>query len=94
VQLGSDIWIVHASQKKSKTGIKTPKQEIDLINERLKRLSWLVQNYQSTGKLLLYADVLLVVVLVITLILIKRKIVSDIKRLKELSKWKWLLSSP
>jgi hypothetical protein len=94
VQLGSDIWIVHAFQKKSKTGIKTPKQEIDLINERLKRLSWLVQNYQSTGKLLLYADVLLVVVLVITLILIKRKIVSDIKRLKELSKWKWLLSSP
>jgi Zn-dependent protease len=46
--------------------------------------SWLVQNYQSAGKLLLYADVLLVVVLVITLILIKRKILSDIKRLKEL----------
>ncbi len=38
VQLGSDIWVVHAFQKKSKTGIKTPKQEIDLINERLKRL--------------------------------------------------------
>jgi phage-related protein len=29
---------VHAFQKKSKTGIKTPKQEIDLIRERLKRL--------------------------------------------------------
>jgi len=38
VQLGSDIWVVHAFQKKSKTGSKTPKQEIDLINERLKRL--------------------------------------------------------
>jgi hypothetical protein len=47
-------------------------------------ISWLAQNYQSAGKLLLYADVLLVVVLVITLILINRKILSDIKRLKEL----------
>ena len=47
-------------------------------------ISWLVQNYQSAGKLLLYADVLLVMVLVITLILINRKILSDIKRLKEL----------
>ncbi len=74
---------MHAFQKKSKTGIKTPKQEIDPINERLKRLSWLVQNYQAAGKLLLDADVLLVVVLVITLILINRKILSDIKRLKE-----------
>lgn len=47
-------------------------------------ISWLVQNYQSAGKLLLYADVLLIVVLVIILILINRKILSDIKRLKEL----------
>jgi hypothetical protein len=47
-------------------------------------ISWLVQNYQSADKLLLYTDVLLVVVLVITLILINRKILSDIKRLKEL----------
>lgn len=38
VQLGADIWVVHAFQKKSKTGIKTPKQEITLIKERLKRL--------------------------------------------------------
>ena len=38
VQLGRDIWIVHAFQKKSKTGIKTPKQEIDLIEQRLKQL--------------------------------------------------------
>lgn len=47
-------------------------------------ISWLVQNYQSAGKLLLYADVLLIVVLVITLIRINQKILSDIKRLKEL----------
>lgn len=38
VQLGSDLWVVHAFHKKSTRGIKTPKHEIDLIVERLKRL--------------------------------------------------------
>ncbi len=38
VQLGDDIWVVHAFQKKSKQGIKTPRHEIDLIRDRLKRL--------------------------------------------------------
>ena len=38
VQLGSDLWVVHAFQKKSTQGIETPKHEIDLIKERLKRL--------------------------------------------------------
>jgi len=38
VQLGHDIWVVHVFQKKSKTGSKTPKQETDLIEARLKRL--------------------------------------------------------
>ena len=38
VQLGSDLWVVHAFQKKSTQGIKTPKHEIDLIKERLKQL--------------------------------------------------------
>ena len=38
VQLGDDIWVVHAFQKKSTQSIKTPKHEIDLIQERLKRL--------------------------------------------------------
>jgi phage-related protein len=38
VQIGRDIWVVHAFQKKSKTGSKTPKQEIDLIKKRLKQL--------------------------------------------------------
>lgn len=36
--IDDDIWIVHAFQKKSKTGNKTSKMEIDLIHERLKRL--------------------------------------------------------
>lgn len=38
VKIGEDIWVIHAFQKKSKTGIKTPQREIDLIRERLKRL--------------------------------------------------------
>jgi len=38
VQPGDDIWVVHAFQKKSTKGIKTPKHEIDLIKDRLKRL--------------------------------------------------------
>ncbi len=38
LQIDDDIWVVHAFQKKSKSGIKTPKHEIDLIHDRLKRL--------------------------------------------------------
>ena len=38
VQLDQDIWVVHAFQKKSKQGIKTPQHEMDLIRDRLKRL--------------------------------------------------------
>ena len=38
LQLDDDIWVVHAFQKKSKSGIATPKQEIDLVRERIKRL--------------------------------------------------------
>jgi phage-related protein len=38
LQIGAAIWVVHAFQKKSTSGIATPKHEIDLIRERLKRL--------------------------------------------------------
>jgi phage-related protein len=38
LQLADEIWVVHAFQKKSTQGIKTPKREIDLIKDRLKRL--------------------------------------------------------
>lgn len=38
LQIGDDIWVVHAFQKKSKTGIATPKPEIDLVKARIKRL--------------------------------------------------------
>ena len=38
LQIGVDIWVVHAFQKKSKQRIATPKPEIDLVKERIKRL--------------------------------------------------------
>jgi phage-related protein len=38
VQLAEEIWVLHAFQKKSTQGIKTPKREIDLIKDRQKRL--------------------------------------------------------
>lgn len=38
VQLGDAIWVVHAFQKKSTTGIATPHKEVELIKARLKRL--------------------------------------------------------
>jgi phage-related protein len=37
VRLAGRIYVLHAFQKKSKTGIKTPKSEIDLIKARFKR---------------------------------------------------------
>ena len=43
VQLANDIWVVHAFQKKSTQGIKTPKREIELIKERLKTLKELLR---------------------------------------------------
>jgi phage-related protein len=38
LQLDTDVWVIHAFQKKSTHGIKTPKHEIDLVKDRLKRL--------------------------------------------------------
>ena len=38
LQIGDDIWVVNAFQKKSKSGIKMPKHHIDLIGERPRRL--------------------------------------------------------
>ncbi len=43
VQLGEEIWVVDAFQKRSTQGIKTPKREIDLIKDRLKRLKETLQ---------------------------------------------------
>ena len=37
-EIAKKLWVLHAFQKKSKTGIQTPKSEIDLIRARLRRL--------------------------------------------------------
>jgi phage-related protein len=38
VNIGEEVWVIHAFQKKSRTGIKTPQHEIEVIRERIKRL--------------------------------------------------------
>jgi phage-related protein len=43
VQIGDDIWVVHAFQKKSTQGIKTPEREIELARERIKQLKEMIQ---------------------------------------------------
>jgi phage-related protein len=42
VQIADEIWVLHAFRKKSKSGIKTPQSEIDLIGQRLKRVKELL----------------------------------------------------
>ena len=37
VRLAGRVYVLHVFQKKSKSGIKTPKAEIDLVKARLKR---------------------------------------------------------
>jgi phage-related protein len=43
LQIGAEIWVIHAFQKKSTSGIKTPKPGIDLIRMRLKQLKEMLQ---------------------------------------------------
>ena len=43
VKIGADTWVIHAFQKKSKTRIKTPQMEVNLIRDRLKRLKEALQ---------------------------------------------------
>lgn len=38
VNIGDVVYVLHAFQKKSKKGIATPKEEIEVIKERLKQL--------------------------------------------------------
>ena len=38
LHIGDEVWVIHAFQKKSTQGIKTPAREIDLVKDRLKRL--------------------------------------------------------
>ena len=43
VRIGADIWVIHAFQKKSKSGIKTPQMDVDRIRDRLRRLREIIQ---------------------------------------------------
>ena len=44
LQLGSTIYVLHAFQKKSKKGIATPKQDVDLIKQRYKEAKELAED--------------------------------------------------
>jgi phage-related protein len=53
VRFAGRVYVLHAFQKKSKTGIKTPKAEISLIQSRLKRAeeehdAWLERKKRTT----------------------------------------------
>ena len=43
VRLADEMWVVHAFQKKSTLGIKTPQREIDVTKDRVKRLKAMLQ---------------------------------------------------
>jgi phage-related protein len=40
--LGEELWVLHAFQKKSTQGVKTPRREVELIESRLKLLKELL----------------------------------------------------
>lgn len=44
VQLGNYIYVLHAFQKKSKKGISTPKEDVDLIKQRLNEAKEIAKN--------------------------------------------------
>jgi len=51
VKLAGVVYVLHAFQKKSKQGIATPKQEIELIETRLKRAKeHYAENYRQQQK--------------------------------------------
>ena len=43
VNIGEEVYVLHAFQKKSRTGIKTAKEEIAVIEERLKQLKQMLK---------------------------------------------------
>lgn len=47
VSIGDSIFVIHAFQKKSKSGIATPQPEIEIIRQRLKQLGSEVKNAQN-----------------------------------------------
>jgi len=51
VKFSDAIVVLHAFQKKSKRGIETPKQDIDLIRSRLKLAEALYKDWKNKGGL-------------------------------------------
>ncbi len=47
VRLAGRVYVLHTFQKKSKTGIATPKSEIELIKQRLKRAMELHESWEK-----------------------------------------------
>ncbi len=46
VRFSGVVYVLHVFQKKSKTGIQTPHEDVSLVHERLKRAQ---QDYENTG---------------------------------------------
>ena len=46
-QLGRNIYVMHAFQKKAKKGIATPKPDVDLIKQRYKEATELAEHEQD-----------------------------------------------
>lgn len=47
VRLAGAVYVLHAFQKKSKTGTATPKQDLDLIKKRLKEAERIARGEQA-----------------------------------------------
>jgi len=47
VQLGKKIYVLHAFEKKSRKGIETPKQDVDLIRKRYQEAKDLANNEEG-----------------------------------------------
>jgi phage-related protein len=47
VQLGKRIYVLHAFQKKSKTGIATPQRDVDLIKKRYAEAQELAREHEK-----------------------------------------------
>jgi phage-related protein len=46
VRFAGVVYVLHSFQKKSKTGTKTPKEDVDLVHERLKAAR---EHFESNG---------------------------------------------
>ena len=44
VKIGAEIYVLHAFKKKSKKGVKTPKEDLEVIKHRLKQAQEVAKN--------------------------------------------------